>query len=84
MNTPLDWTTVSNDPNHPQARAAVCTLHSAKHVHTDRDLLGYIEALVTGKRALDIGVVEHSLRHMNRPDWRHGRICKKIHTSAGI
>ncbi len=71
----LDWTTVSDDPNNSEARAAACAwLKSAQRVHTDTDLLGYIENLVRGKRVLDIGVVSHSARYFDLPDWRHGRI----------
>jgi len=85
MSKSLDWTTVSDDPNNPEARAAVrAWLKSAQRVHPDTDLLGHIETLVRGKRVLDIGVVEHSLSYMNRPDWRHGRICKVASHCLGI
>ena len=85
MTQSLDWTTVSDDPNHPQARAAVRDwLKTAQRIHTDCDLLGHIERLVEGRRVLDIGVVEHSLHYMNRPDWRHGRICQKAAYCLGL
>ena len=85
MSKSLDWTAVSDDPNHPEARAAIrAWLKAAQRVHTDSDLLDYIESLVRGKRVLDIGVVEHSLSYMNRPDWRHGRICKLASHCLGI
>ncbi|MCM2288574.1 MAG: hypothetical protein NDI67_06050 [Sulfuritalea sp.] len=85
MSKSLDWTTVSDDPNNPEARAAVrAWLQSAQRIHTDTDLLGHIESLVRGKRVLDIGVVEHSLSYMNRPDWRHGCICKVANHCLGI
>lgn len=83
--TELDWTSVSDDPNNPKARDAVrAWLTSARRIHTSHDLLGHIESLVAGKRVLDIGVVEHSLHYMNRPDWRHGRICRKASYCLGI
>ena len=85
MSRSLDWTTVSDDPNHPQARAAVRDwLKTAQRIHADCDLLGHIERLVEGRRVLDIGVVEHSLHYMNRPDWRHGRIAGKAAYCLGL
>lgn len=80
MSKPLDWTSVSDDPNNRDAKSAVrAWLKTAQRVHTDNDLLGHIESLVRGKRVLDIGVVSHSARYFDLPDWRHGR----IHQTAG-
>ncbi|MDP2808742.1 MAG: methyltransferase domain-containing protein [Rhodocyclaceae bacterium] len=85
MNKSIDWTTVSDDPNNPAAKAAVrAWLKSAQHVHTDNDLLGHIENLVRGRRVLDIGVVSHSARYFDLPDWRHGRIHKAAAHCVGI
>ncbi|MCF8150357.1 MAG: class I SAM-dependent methyltransferase [Burkholderiaceae bacterium] len=85
MSKPLDWTTVSDDPNNPAAKAAVrAWLKTAQQVHTDIDLLGHIERLVRGKRVLDIGVVSHSARYFDLPDWRHGRIHKAASYCVGI
>ena len=85
MSAPLDWTTVSDDPNNRAAKAAVRQwLKSAQRVHTDNDLLGHIEGLVAGRRVLDIGVVSHSARYFDLPDWRHGRIHKAAAHCVGI
>jgi len=85
MSKPLDWTTVSDDPNNRDAKAAVrAWLKTAQRVHTDNDLLGHIESLVRGKRVLDIGVVSHSARYFDLPDWRHGRIHKSADYCVGI
>ena len=77
MTKPLDWTTVSDDPNNRDAKAT-------QRVHTGNDLLGHIETLVRGKRVLDIGVVSHSARYFDLPDWRHGRIHKAARYCVGI
>ncbi|MCM2307892.1 MAG: methyltransferase domain-containing protein [Sulfuritalea sp.] len=85
MSKPLDWTTVSDDPNNREAKAAVrAWLKTAQRVHTDSDLLGHIEGLVGGRRVLDIGVVSHSARYFDLPDWRHGRIHKAAGYCVGI
>lgn len=85
MSAPLDWTTVSDDPNNRDAKSAVrAWLKSAQRVHTGNDLLGHIETLVQGKRVLDIGVVSHSARYFDLPDWRHGRIHRAAGYCVGI
>jgi SAM-dependent methyltransferase len=77
MSKPLDWTTVSDDPNNREAKAAVrAWLKTAQTAYRQCDLLGHIEAWSRGKRVLDIGVVSHSARYFDLPDWRHGRIHK--------
>jgi 2-polyprenyl-3-methyl-5-hydroxy-6-metoxy-1,4-benzoquinol methylase len=85
MSKPLDWTTVSDDPNNREAKSAVRTwLKTVRQVHTGDDLLGHVENLVRGKRVLDIGVVSHSARYFDLPDWRHGRIHKAAAHCVGI
>ena len=37
-----------------------------------------------GKRVLDIGVVSHSARYFDLPDWRHGRIHRAAGYCVGI
>jgi len=82
---PLDWTRLSDDPNNPAAKQAVLDyLRSVRQVHTSVRLLEFIESLVKGKTVLDIGVAEHSLRYVERPEWRHGRIAKLARRCVGI
>jgi 2-polyprenyl-3-methyl-5-hydroxy-6-metoxy-1,4-benzoquinol methylase len=82
---PLDWTTLSDDPNNAAAKEAVrAYLRSARQVHTSMRLLEFIESLVKGKTVLDIGVAEHSLRYIDRPEWRHGRIAKLARRCVGV
>jgi len=79
MSSP-DWTNISDDPNNRDAKAVVrAWLRSARQLHTDVDLLEHIGRIVRGRRVLDIGVVSHSARYFDRPDWRHGL----IHRAAG-
>jgi 2-polyprenyl-3-methyl-5-hydroxy-6-metoxy-1,4-benzoquinol methylase len=85
MSESTDWTRISDDPNNAQAKAAVRDyLLRVRQVHTDIDLLGFIESLVTGKSVLDIGVAEHSVRYVERPSWRHGRIAARATRCLGV
>lgn len=80
-----DWTTFSDDPNNRAAKAAVrAWLPTARRIHDDQELLDFIEQLVSTKRVLDIGVVSHSARYFDQPDWRHGRIAKAASYCLGL
>ncbi|HEX6689984.1 MAG TPA: class I SAM-dependent methyltransferase [Burkholderiales bacterium] len=82
---PLDWTKLSDDPNNAAAKRAVhAYLLSVRQVHTSMRLLEFIETLVKGKSVLDIGVAEHSLRYVDRPEWRHGRIARLARRCVGV
>lgn len=81
----FDWTKVSDDPNSSAAKSIVREwIGHARQIHTDNDLLGFIETLVRGERVLDIGVVSHSASYFDRPDWRHGRIRSSASYCVGI
>lgn len=81
----IDWTAVSDDPNHHDAKVAVRNwLKTARRVHTECELLDHIEKLVAGKRVLDIGVAAHAIRYVNQSGWRHGRIVKAAAYCLGI
>jgi len=83
--TPIDWTRLTDDPNNSAAKTAVREyLRSVRCVHTDVDLIGFIESLVAGRSVLDIGVVSHSARYFDQPDWRHGRIAKRASRCVGV
>lgn len=80
-----DWTQISDDPNDRAAKRAVLDyLMAARRVHTDLGLLEFIDGLVAGKVVLDVGVVSHSARYFDQPDWRHGRIARKARRCVGV
>lgn len=80
-----DWTQLSDDPNNRDAQRAVQRyLESVRQVHTDRGLLEFIEQRVAQRSVLDIGVVSHSARYFDQPDWRHGRIARRASRCVGI
>jgi len=81
----IDWTRLTDDPNNPAAMAAVREyLLSARCVHTNLDLLAFIEARVAGKSVLDIGVAAHSARYIEQSEWRHGRIARRARRCVGV
>lgn len=82
---PIDWTRLTDDPNDAAAKEAVRDyLLAVRRVHVNVDLLEFIETLVAGKSVLDIGVVSHSARYFDQPDWRHGRIAKRARRCVGV
>lgn len=81
----VDWTRISDDPNNPDARRAVRRyLAAVRRVHTDCGLLEFVEQCVAQRSVLDIGVVSHSARYFDQPDWRHGRIARHARRCVGI
>lgn len=73
----FDWTRISDDPNNSQAKAAErALLPTLRRIHTDTDLIGFVERAAAGRRVLDIGMAAHSLRHVDDPNWRHGKIAR--------
>jgi len=83
--TVVDWTRLTDDPNDRRAKAAVRDyIMSIRRVHTDCDLLQFIERLVAGKSVLDIGVAAHAERYLSQPEWRHGRIAKRARRCLGV
>lgn len=80
-----DWTRASDDPNNREAqRATQRYLAAVRQVHTDCSLLEFIEQRVEQRSVLDIGVVSHSARYFDQPDWRHGRIARHARRCVGI
>lgn len=80
-----DWTQISDDPNDREAQRAVRDyLAAVRRVHTDASLLEFVERCVAGRSVLDIGVVSHSARYFDQPDWRHGRIARCARRCVGI
>jgi SAM-dependent methyltransferase len=85
MPAPVDWTRLSDDPNNAAAKRAVREyLLAIRHVHTEMNLLEFIESLVKDRSVLDIGVVSHSARYFDQPDWRHGRVAALARRCVGV
>lgn len=81
----MNWTAISDDPNHPQAKAAARRhVASIRRVHDDIELLDFIETLVRNRRVLDIGIVSHSASYFDQAGWRHGRIARAASYCLGI
>jgi 2-polyprenyl-3-methyl-5-hydroxy-6-metoxy-1,4-benzoquinol methylase len=57
MTKPLDWTTVSDDPNNREAKAAVrAWLKTAQRVHTDSDLLDWRHGRIHKAASYCVGI----------------------------
>jgi SAM-dependent methyltransferase len=81
----LDWTRLTDDPNNREAQRAVRRyLAAARRVHPERSLLEFIEREVADRSVLDIGVVSHSARYFDQPEWRHGRIARCARRCVGV
>jgi 2-polyprenyl-3-methyl-5-hydroxy-6-metoxy-1,4-benzoquinol methylase len=59
-------------------------LLAMRQVHLDTDLLGFVINAARDKRVLDIGVVEHAARYVDREGWRHGHIHRVAARCVGV
>ena len=81
---PIHWTAISDNPNHPDAKANVRrVLKDIERVRTDTDVVGWIEKAAAGKRVLDIGMASHSEIYWG-DRWPHRRFAKVASSILGI
>lgn len=81
----IDWKSYTDNPNDKEVRMKVRDwLVSVRKLHCDVDVMGYMLPLMTGRRVLDVGVVQHTADYTNQPNWRHGHIAKAASYCLGI
>jgi len=81
----LDWTRLSKDPNDAAVRRRVLLeLRARRELHTDCNLVDLVLQRVEGRRVLDIGVVAHTMRYVERKDWRHALVARRAAYCLGI
>jgi 2-polyprenyl-3-methyl-5-hydroxy-6-metoxy-1,4-benzoquinol methylase len=79
----IDWTSISRDPNDPIAKARVLAeLRRIQRVHTDTDLVGFVERAASGQRLLDVGMADPS--GCLSETWRHPRFAKAASYCLGV
>lgn len=79
------WFEISKNPNSKevmQARSSMLVTARAKASISNR--IDYLCDLASGKDVLDIGVVDHTIEDIHRPDWLHGNLCKYAKTCLGV
>ena len=77
------WTEHSSDPNSPEARAfRRRTLDAAWRAPVE-NRIAYLAGLASGKRVLDIGVVDHAIGRRDESRWLHGAIVKQAAACLG-
>jgi SAM-dependent methyltransferase len=68
----LDWTKISDNPVSAEVIVPITNeLRSRRRSTPQTAYFDFLSAFVTGRRVLDIGVVEHDLSHMESPTWKH-------------
>lgn len=85
METNIDWTRISDDPNNGHAKTVVKEyLENIRQAHTDLDLIDFIIGEIKGKRVLDIGIISHSSSYFDKGNWRHKTIAENASYCLGI
>lgn len=79
------WTALAANPTDPVAlehrRQRVKRCAAASLIE---DRIAYLCSLATGKRVLDVGVVDHTLRDPSDPSWLHGRLRRVAARCVGV
>lgn len=79
------WTALTPDPTDPLAleqRRRRVLRAAAGRLMADR--IEYLCSLAAGRRVLDVGVVDHTLRDPHDPQWLHGRLRQVAARCVGV
>jgi SAM-dependent methyltransferase len=80
-----DWKSISQDPNAPAVLAARRRiLASARKPILIGDRCQYIALQASGKRVLDVGVVEHFAEASQRDEWLHEHVRRAARSCLGV
>jgi len=80
----MSWRTISDDPNAPPVREWARAELKRAYAGRIADRSAFLRAFVSGQSVLDIGVVEHSLDYVERPEWRHRQIKAHAERVVGV
>jgi 2-polyprenyl-3-methyl-5-hydroxy-6-metoxy-1,4-benzoquinol methylase len=70
--TMLDWTKISDNPVRTDVTVLIANeLRNRRRCTFQTAYFGFLSEFVTGRRVLDIGVVEHDISHIESPTWKH-------------
>lgn len=84
MTTPTEWTEISRDPNAPEVlQWRQQQLDSARRPPIHRRL-DYLRELATGRRVLDVGLVEHFADNQRSDRWLHRNLAEVAESCKGI
>ena len=78
------WTEVNWQPNDPAVLEFRKRELGAACRPPCNDRVDYLVELARGKRVLDVGVVDHVVTAVKRPDWLHGRIARAASYVLGV
>lgn len=80
----MHWVDITADPVAPEIhRFLIDETRRAKR-HATVSYPAFLRDRVAGRSVLDVGIVEHDLTHVARPDWVHDIIRSSCRSSLGI
>lgn len=79
------WTAIGNDPNSFQIKQErIKDLSVARNWELIPDRVEYLKSLASGKKVLDVGVVEHTISAQDADTWLHKNLCKVADYCLGV
>lgn len=82
--TAADWTRISRNPVAPEVHALLQRALAARLAPPAYDYMAFLKDFVSGKRVLDIGVVEHDASHMEAEGWKHRYVVEWAADVLGV
>lgn len=79
-----DWTRVSRNPVAPEVHVMLERALAARLAPPAYDYMAFLKEFVSGKRVLDIGVVEHDVSHIEAEAWKHRYVCEWAADVLGV
>ncbi len=80
----MDWTKLTADPCNPDVQEKMKShlMHRRKIMRGD--YMSWLLQQVQGKSCLDIGAVEHDIKFIDMPSWKHGQLAKVARYLVGV
>ncbi len=80
----MDWTKLTHDPCDPDVQQKMQVhLRGLRRIVKD-DYMSWLLRQVEGRSCLDIGAVEHDIKFIDMPSWKHAQLAKVANRLVGV
>ncbi len=80
----MDWTTLTNDPCNVVVQNRMQDFLRSHRRISKVDYMTWLLKEVEGKSCLDIGCVEHDIKFIDMPSWKHAQLYKVASQLVGV
>jgi len=80
----FDWRKITNDPTDIKMRKQFLKYLNKIYLGEITDIFRFVSEKFSGKRVLDIGIIQHTIESMEHPNWKHKVIKESAEYVLGI